>query len=320
MAELISQIITGNASEARAIPNSEDEIRKSITSELIRGPRLILFDNADQEAEKIHSPTLAAVLTSTIWTDRILSQSKMTSVENRALWMLTGNNVSLTSELHRRSVQIKLEPNTSKPWERQSKDFKHANIKSWVSSHRSDIMAALISVCYSWIQSGAKPSTKTIGSFEAWSSTVGGVLEHVGLNNFLDNQNENYSDVDSELTDWQDFTKAWWSKFKNIPQRVSTLYQICEGYELLSSTLGPGSDKSRQTKLGIELKNKVGRIFGNHRLQLSKDAGGHGKFYNLDLLLTEVIQEGSQYETIDFKEDFKIQGDLGDVSNIAKEI
>lgn len=320
LAELISLILTGTSSEARSIPKSEDEIRKSITSELIRGPRLILFDNADQEAGKIHSPTLAAVLTSTIWTDRILSQSKMTSVENRALWMLTGNNVSLTSELHRRSVQIKLEPSTSKPWERQSKDFKHANIKSWVKNNRSDIMHALISLCYSWVQSGSKPSNKTLGSFESWSSIVGGVIEHIGLNNFLDNQNENYNEVDAELTDWQDFTKAWWSKFKNTPQRVSALYQICEGYELLSSTLGPGSDKSRQTKLGIELKNKVGRIFGNHRLQLSKDAGGHGKFYNLELLLTEVTHEGSQDELIDFKEDFKIQGDLRDLSNVAKGI
>lgn len=316
LAELVSLILTGSASEARAIPKSEEEMRKSITSELMRGPRLVLYDNADQESEKIHSPTLAAVLTSTIWTDRILSQSKMTSVENRTLWLLTGNNVGLTSELFRRSVQVKLEPNTSKPWERQSNDFKHANIKSWVCANRGEIMTNLLTICNSWVESGAKPSTKTIGSFEAWANIVGGIIEHIGLNGFLDSKNENYSEVDAELADWQDFTRAWWSKFKNLPQRVSSLYQICESYELLSSMLGSGSDKSRQTKLGIELKNKVGRIFGNYRVKLSKDAGGHGKFYQLELLLAEVTKQGHQSKPIEFTKSSPFQGDFDDLDNI----
>lgn len=320
IAELVSIILTGYVCEARAIPKGDDEIRKSVTSELMRGPRLILFDNADQEADKIHSPTLAAVLTSTVWTDRVLTKTKMVSLENRAIWVLTGNNVQLTSELFRRSVHIKLEPQSSKPWERQSSEFKHENIKAWVLENRATILASLLTIGAAWIDAGCKPSARTLGSFETWAKIVGGTLEHSNVVGFLDSKADHYSEADSEMADWDDFVRAWWTEYRASSKKVSDLFYLSERHELLSGLLGSGSDKSRQTKLGIELKNKNGRIFGNYRVKLVKNSGGHGKFYSLESMLSEVTNEGYPSQLIENTNSMMTQGDLGDLFDSQEDL
>jgi hypothetical protein len=98
LTNIISIIVTGRHAESRTLPNTDDEVRKMLTSELSRGRQIIVLDNADVDgdATKIHSSALACALTAKTWTDRILGESRMISMPNNALWIMTGNNPQLT--------------------------------------------------------------------------------------------------------------------------------------------------------------------------------------------------------------------------------
>lgn len=311
LSELVSLIVLGSASQTRPIPKSVEEMRKTITAILLNAPKIVLFDNADQESGKLHSPELAAALTSNVWSDRKLSVSEIITLENHSVFILTGNNVNLTSELSRRAIEVRLEPSSSRPWDRNQ--FKHKNIKQWVRRNRSSIFHALLSVCYSWINEGAKVSEKTLGSFERWAQVIGGVMEYAGLKGFLDSQGQ-LSHVDLEFEEWETFVKAWWDEFKGVPKRTSELFYLCERRELLTSILGVGTERSRQTKLGIEMANKRGRIFGCFGIEQTKNSGGHGKFYALvSTRLSQVHDERHPAQAAETNNDFQTQGNLEDL-------
>ncbi len=113
--KILSLITTGKVPEPTTLPVKEEEVKKTITSLLLRGLEQIKLDNAD-DTEKLHSPSLAAVLTTIMWSDRILGVSQFVSVPNWAEWSLTGNNTTLSSELSRRTVRARLESDTDQPW------------------------------------------------------------------------------------------------------------------------------------------------------------------------------------------------------------
>jgi len=94
----IGIVATGKPCESRTLPVNEDEIRKMITAELMRARPIFLLDNAD-DRRALHSPSLASALMTVTWTDRALGLSRMVSVPNQALWLMTGNNPRLDTEL-----------------------------------------------------------------------------------------------------------------------------------------------------------------------------------------------------------------------------
>jgi hypothetical protein len=81
-----------------AQPGEDDEARKRITAALISGRPMLLLDNV----RSLRSQSLEAVLTTTVWEDRLLGQTKMLRVRNTALWLATGNNVEVSDEMARR--------------------------------------------------------------------------------------------------------------------------------------------------------------------------------------------------------------------------
>jgi hypothetical protein len=94
-------LATGRAAEAGTLPQEKDEVRKKITAELVAGRPIVALDNAET-TRVVDSAHLAAVTTTEFWTDRKLGQTRSLTLANRALWLLTGNNVRLSSELARR--------------------------------------------------------------------------------------------------------------------------------------------------------------------------------------------------------------------------
>ena len=72
-----------------------------------------------------------------------------------------------------------------------------------------------------WIAAGQPLHTVLLGSFEAWSAIVGGVLGVAEIPGFLGNLNELYETADADGQMWREFTAAWWEAFHNDPQRLA---------------------------------------------------------------------------------------------------
>src|SRR5207244_2016580 len=104
-------------------------------------------------------------------------------------------------------VRIRLDPKTDRPWMRTT--FKHSPIREWARRHRPELVRALLVLVRGWIAAGRPPARRTLGSFESWADTVGGILEHAGVRGFLDSAGDMYEAADREGAEWRAFVGAW---------------------------------------------------------------------------------------------------------------
>jgi DNA primase catalytic core len=255
---LLSIITTGSECPTRTLPESEEEVRKSLTAELITGRPIILLDNAD-DAKPTASVSLASILTTSTWTDRILGRTEMVTVPNNAVWILTGNNPQMSRDLARRSVRIRLDAKVEHAWLR--KEFKHKRLMSWTTANRAELVRAVLILIQAWIAAGRPRADVELGAFEEWATTMGGVLTVAGVKGFLEDLGEMYSTADADSEGLRELVSAWWSAFGNATVYVADLTDFCVRHNLLAEIFGAGNPRSQQTRLGQALRSARGRIF-----------------------------------------------------------
>jgi putative DNA primase/helicase len=197
LSNVIAAIATGREAHSRTLADSEAEVRKMLTSELALGRALVLLDN-HRQGRTLDSETLASVLTAVIWTDRLLGYSRMLDVPNASLWVVTGNNIALSREIARRSVRVRLDPNTERPWLRPAQALRHPDLVAWVKSHRRDLVQATLILAQAWIAKWRPNGATALGSFEGWSAVLGGILEAAEVPGFLTKLEELYAAADAE--------------------------------------------------------------------------------------------------------------------------
>ncbi len=209
LSEIISITATGRSACMTSAPEdprgSDEEWRKKLLALLLAGSSIVVIDNLERP---LKSPSLASILTSTIWTDRLLGYSKQISVPNRACFIVTGCNVQVQGDLPRRSYPIGIDPQQPRPWER--KGFRHSNLPMWVQDVRGDILAALLVMARSWIQAGKpKAEVPQIGGFSEWAEIIGSVLEFAGEKSFLGDLTSFYDETNQDEVQWMNFLEAW---------------------------------------------------------------------------------------------------------------
>jgi hypothetical protein len=125
----------------RSIPimteaRDEEEWRKRITAKLMDGPTILLIDNL---GARLDSQALAAAITSSTWEDRIMGVSEMVRLPVNCAWVATGNNPSLSSEMARRAIRIRLDAKMDRPHLRPNEMFRHSNLPAWVSTEKVSV-------------------------------------------------------------------------------------------------------------------------------------------------------------------------------------
>ena len=196
-AEIVSIIATGRPATLFSAPRDEDEARKQITAYLREGVGVIVIDNV---RERLESAQLAKALTAVTWADRILGQSQTLLLPVRCTWMCTGNNVVVRGDLPRRCYWIRMDARMATPHLRSG--FRHPSLRRWVTKNRGHLVAALLTLARSWFAAGKPPgSAPTLGSFEAWSATMSGILDHVGVRGFRANSVDSDERRDADTAD-----------------------------------------------------------------------------------------------------------------------
>jgi hypothetical protein len=276
LCSLVAMVTTGAASVAKTLPFQEDEARKMITAELAEGRPIILLDNA-KGRKQLDCSALCAVVTAELWSDRILGRTQMTTLPNRALWLVTANNPELSMEIARRCVRIRIDAKVDRPWLRE--DFRHENIVAWAKEHRPALVRAVLVLVQAWLAGGRRRHGIRLGSFESWSQTVGGILEVAGIEGFLGNLAALYEAADAEGRMWREFTAAWSERFANEWGKAAELLALCEEADLMAAVLGDGSERSQQSRLGRALHRARDRVFDNLRITAEPDLKSKSKRY-----------------------------------------
>jgi putative DNA primase/helicase len=276
LGEIICIPATGRPAEITTEAENEAEWRKKITAVLASAPRFALIDNVKRPLD---SAQLAAVLTASVWTDRLLGLSRMVVLPVQCCWLVSGNNLRLSNELSRRTVWIRLDSRLERPWERTG--FRHPGLDAWARAQRTNLIHAALMLIKHWIASGKGLGEQTMGSFEQWARTMGGILDAASVRGFLANRDRLYERTNEEAVAWREFVLEWWRCHGEAVVRVEQLHQLASKHDLLPSVLGDKSEQSQKIRLGRTLPTKIDQIIADYQIESTKEDNSGRKGYRL---------------------------------------
>lgn len=187
------------------MPTEEPELNKLITSVLYTTTApLVLVDNV---TGSLKSSTLAGLLTSREYSDRILGRTENVSLDNDRAWVITGNNVAIGGDLGRRTITIAIDPGVPNPEARTG--FAIADLEQWVEANRGRLLYALLTLVTAWTAAGQPlQSRDQSDGYTAWERAVGGILERAGVPGTFDHSESRNMRGDDEEKDWTEFLEA----------------------------------------------------------------------------------------------------------------
>ncbi|AMM13893.1 hypothetical protein AX768_07045 [Burkholderia sp. PAMC 28687] len=127
-----------DGSIATSIPDKEEELEKKLAAFAGDGSDAVLFDNL---RSGLYSAALESLVTAGTVTVRPMGQNDaMVTREFRALLMFTGNNASVSDDMRRRSLNIRIDAKTGRP-----QDIRHDfDPREKATEMRGEIAAAAI--------------------------------------------------------------------------------------------------------------------------------------------------------------------------------
>lgn len=220
---------------------NDEETRKRIFTVLSSGKRVLIWDNV---VGAFDSAALASCMTSPTYTDRILGKSDSTTVPNRMLLVLTGNNIQLQGEMPRRVLVSRIDPETERPFAREFRLDPFAHCRA----HRQSMIEAALTLVRAFLTHGCKQTiTGKLASFEEWDAWVrrsvifadelwpgmfGDVMDVVTANKAGDSDEEAHTALLS----------AWYQAFGSAPVHASKVVQEAQ------SASGFAGGKHRELK------------------------------------------------------------------------
>lgn len=201
----------------------DEEVRKRLFTALRTGAKAVLWDNV---VGTFDSAAMASFLTSAQFRDRVLGKSESSSVPNKALLLMTGNNLTLAGDMARRVLVSRIDPETDRPFARS---FKVDPLAVCIAERQKMIAAALTLIRF-YLSSGVeRPGAGRMASFEEWDDWVrqtviyvdqvlapgkfGDVMDQIEQNQASDPEQESLGAL---LTAWHGHFKNRWVKSKEV--------------------------------------------------------------------------------------------------------
>lgn len=265
------------------------ELEKSITAALRSPAPVMLWDNLS-EGSVIGAAVLAQLLTTPVWSGRVLGSSTTWETPNNRLWLATGNNIRLGGDMATRTVLVRLDPNDPHPDQRDQSRFGIPNLDTWLknAANRATVLRHLLILAVDWMAAGAPRSAHTMRQFTTWAAATGGFLGHHGIAGFLANVDE-VREADEENAEWVGFL-AKWHELNSGQRRSSRHIRLSADIDMDSAGrpmdrwqgafLTDDNGKLPSAKsLGRLLTGHVGRWHGSYVLRSETDKTTNARAY-----------------------------------------
>jgi hypothetical protein len=275
LTDVISYILEGGKPFAGTMQKNIDEFKKEIVATLLSSTNIAFYDNVDFH---IDNPVLAAALTAGNFRGRILGLSQNADVPIRLLWIIAGKNLSMTAELMRRVVPIKLDSAMEHPErDRPPSWYKH-RLHDFLTDNRDKLVWACHVIGKNWFQKGCPKGKASLESFNDYAAVMGGVLEAAGLPGFLGNRDRYLGDKSIDDDSEKNFVAELYKRYNGhevelkiiIGDMLGDLASTALG-DLLGSDLTKMQDRQLSVKLGSHIRKFMsGRTYqiGDKRLKL----------------------------------------------------
>ena len=266
------QMVASGTQNIRApLSSSEEERRKMVYTVVQTAEPIVLFDN---QKATVDSPTLAALLTSTTFTDRTLGKSEECSVPVRSTFTFTTNNARFSDELQRRLSLIRLDAKMADPTQRD--DYRHEDLAGWISTNRGKLVWACLTLIRNWIEDGCQPPDHcpVVASYTGWSYVIGGILEAADMSaekpvwtRFQANRSEieTYAAA-GEDDGFEQLVSAWYEETRGAPKGAdidaSSLAEIVDNQEIQIEGVKTTRDGNcNPASLGAHLRARLSSRF-----------------------------------------------------------
>lgn len=255
------------------MPHDDAELEKTLSSILTQTTApVVQFDNV---AGTLRSSRLAGLLTSAVYSGRLLGSTNNVDMANDRLWTITGNNLNLGGDLVRRTVWVTVDPRCPDPEKRTG--FR-LNIPEWTVQHRGDVLHALLVWVSAWRAAGMeRPAETSSDCYAKWIATVRGILAHAQVPGQFAAEASVQQAVGTDDEGWGEFLAAAhavmgdepWA-VRDLVGKLATGFIASEAQTALVEAL-PGQLNERyhargaaatSQQLGIWIKNRNGRFAG----------------------------------------------------------
>lgn len=147
LASCVSALATGQVPEIwpHTAGRDDEEIRKRLFAALRDGTSALVWDNV---TGVLDSAALASAITAPVLRDRVLGRSESLSIPNRALLLLTGNNLCPAGDLPRRIISVRIDPGTDAPFARRF----DLDPLDYVLEHRTELACAALVLMRGWLK------------------------------------------------------------------------------------------------------------------------------------------------------------------------
>lgn len=252
----VGEAVTGKTTANIHLFRDGDELAKTLFAYAQSGISCIVIDNV-RGGSTLDDPMLASAITRPTFAARVLGQSQMREQTNLFVPMMTGNNVSFSPEIARRTVPIQFRPKVTL----QQRRFKH-EARRWVRDNRRRLAEVVFGAVERWAATGKAgfPGRYMMG-FDEWSRIVGGIVYQLGQDAWLENLAgwQQSDEVNPYLTSMRSFCAAWWKARSNTPVRVADIWHLVEDDPTTLGLTG-NTEQARKVSLGKKLGEMCGRV------------------------------------------------------------
>lgn len=283
--------------------NSENEMDKFITSSVKSGERVVILDNIKNS---IDSASLESAITSrSIVSRRMYSHDNM-KMESSTVWFMTSNGASASSDMARRSVVVSLDKRTSDVgWDKYGPPWVDFMRKPVTQECLVTIMCDMIE---KWSAAGAPRGIAEYVGFSDWAEIVAGILEHEGIEGFLEGRDaavagavvteeddegtlvEALADIMGIGVEWT--TSELWDKMSDPMIMVHPKGMYVKAW--IDSLIKGRSLKSPGMPIGRSLHPLTNKAFGDCDFILQQ--GGRRKY--VCMLKTAAVAAGVEVEEV----------------------
>jgi hypothetical protein len=276
------------------------DFQKRLLSELIRGPAAMVFDNVTRPLE---NSALAAMLTTGRYADRVLGKSQILSFPIRHVTAFTMNNPTIGPDLRRRVIPIYLDSGRERPWERTGpmagRKWRHHNLLAWARENREDLVRAALTLIanysHGWTeidhagdeQRIRQAPPRMMGTFEEWSTVIGGAVTAAGVLGFGGNLDRLFDDQSDDDRDLSVLLESWPEGKMLSATDVLHLVTVGLSDDVVSPPVEPpASFRDRSGRLtaqsvGYGLRSARDRVLSGRRLR-REDGGGHRTLWRVE--------------------------------------
>lgn len=251
LCKLITAFATPQQGTPTTFPTEDEECRKLLLAELLRAPAVIEFDNLTNDI--LPHKSLCTALTSEHISGRILGLSKTATVNTRALFLASGNNVSPIKDMTRRCITINLNPEVEIP---ATRIYKRPDLIPELLQERECYVSAALTIVRAWIVAGRpKAQCKSLAGYGEWSDLCRQPLLWLG---YCDPAASIFNSI-SEDPDREQLGRllsAWQAVFGNIPAMVR---------DAVSKSTYSGNENNELKEVLHDIADERGEI-NRHRL------------------------------------------------------